>query len=148
MDTVLKNILISGVIVFLIVGMFAFVQLQNSQSEIEDAEREAAELGQIDARESADSSERILLAAAYGWGPSEIPGFDMEVYRQCLADVIELRVFENFGDVFFEPSPEDHYQILIEQPMKTWIYARAFNREILRTMPSSAVTGCRIAETE
>jgi len=147
MDTVLKNILISGVAVFFIVGMFAIVQLHNSQTKIEDAEQAAAELGQIDARESAESGERFLLAAAYGWGPSEIPGFDIQLYRKCLADVIELRVFENFGDVFFEPSPEDHYQSLIEQPKRTWIYAASFNKEILRSMPSSAVTGCRIPET-
>ena len=143
MDTVLKSVLISGAAVLLVVGIFAFVQLQSSQLKIEDAERAATELGQTYARKSVESGRRVLLAAAYGWGPSEIPGFDMRLYRECLADIVELCVFEDFGDVVSEPSPEDHYKRLTEHPKKTWVYAVSFNREILRTMPSSALTGCR-----
>ena len=74
MDTILKNILVSGVAVFFIVGIFAFVQLQNSEAKIERAERAAAELGRSDARRSSDSGKPVLLAAAYGWGLAKFPG--------------------------------------------------------------------------
>lgn len=146
MDTVLKNVLISGVAVFFIVGMFAFVQLQNSQAKIEEAEQAAAQLGRDDARETSASGERFLLAAAYGWGPQDIPGFSLDQYNDCLVDHVELRVFWDYTDVYFEPHSGNYYKALIEFPTKTPIYAESFNKEMLTNLGLSA--GCRIPLAE
>jgi hypothetical protein len=148
MDTVLKNILISGVAVLVIVGMFAFVQLKNSQARIEEAELAVAELGRKDARDSTESGERVLLAAAYGWGPRDIPGIDMDLYQKCLAHEIDLRIFWDYTDVYYPPSAGNHYAALIEMPTRTEIYAESFNKEMLRFFRSSEATGCRIPQFE
>ena len=144
MDTVLKNVLICGAAVLFTIGFLAIVQLQTSQATIEAAEIDAAALGRSDAQLSAEAGERFFLAAAYGWGPTDIPGFDMELYRECLDEIIELRIFENYGDVFRAPRPEDHYRELTERPRNTLIYAESFNSEVLRSLPSSAITGCKL----
>ena len=142
MESVVRNVLLSGVIVFFVVGIFAAIQIQNSQARIEEAEIAAAMLGQVNARESAAVGEIYLLRAASGWGPSETPGLDLRTYRDCLTGHVELKVFRNFGDMFFEPKPEEHYQNLVRRPEETRVYAEAFNREMLRRMPASLFAVC------
>ncbi len=146
MDTTFKNILICGAAVIFIYGFFAVVQLQTSQSKIRSAEESAAALGREDALELVRSGEIVLLAAAYGWGPTDIPGFDLDIYRDCLADDVKLTVFENYGDVSFAPKPEEHYRQLVESPKKTWIYAESFNTEMLRAIPDPANTECYLSD--
>lgn len=143
MDTVLKNILICGAAVLFILGFFAVVQLQSSHAAIERAEDDARALGRIEAEKAADSGNQYLLAAAYGWGPNQIPGFDIKKYRECLEDAVRLHIYHNYGDVIFERESGAYYKALTESPSSTEVYAESFNAVMLSRISSAELEDCR-----
>ena len=147
MDNVLKNILILGTAVFIVVCAFAYTQLQNNQVKIAEAERAVLNLGKDDAVRAFESNERYLLAAAYGWGLRDIPGFDLDLYSDCLASEIGLRIFWDYTDVYRGPAAGNRFRALTTMPKSTETYAGSFNKTMLEQLRSTSETACRIPIT-
>ncbi|MEM7431985.1 MAG: hypothetical protein AAF351_08595 [Pseudomonadota bacterium] len=145
MDTVLKNVLISGVVILILFLAATFLWMADNQSRLDQARQTVAELGRADAQRAFNQGNHELLAAAYGWGPSEIPGFDMEQYEACLDDYVELRVFYDFTDVVQPSRRQDVYQTLVEHPTQTWTYAEAYNAVVLDRLSIEVANHCRIS---
>jgi hypothetical protein len=153
MGAIARNLAICGaaVLFILIISGAVFLQQTHSESEGTAARKQAVideavaivqQQAESDAREQLASGDFVLLAAAHGWGPDEIPGLEFQLWESCYSSFTELRVYREYGDVIRLGSDVNPVQEFREHPRETHTYAERFNQVIFSALRELGQVKC------
>lgn len=94
------------------------------------------------AKEKVSEGIFYFMVVTHGWNPMEVPGIGIDRLKNCLPEDIEKMEYYQGSDIPRMETEEDTYSRHINNPEKTWLYAKSFNKVMFSYAKVSGISKC------